>query len=74
MAFQCVRRCANGRCINGTRSNESPIFRGREKWGLPGLLYSNNSVLYDDWERNVRVMMRHFVNVCKKQVFEGECR
>ena len=39
---------------------------GRE-WGLPGLLYADDLVLYVESEEDLKAMVLHFVEVCRKR-------
>ena len=46
---------------------------GRE-WRLPGLLYANDLVLCGELEKNLRVMVGRFAEVCKKERTETQWR
>ena len=37
------------------------------KWGLPGLLYTDNLVLCGESEEDLRVMVEWFVEVCRRR-------
>ena len=53
-AFQCVYKCSDERSENG---------EGGREWRLPGLLYADELVLYGELEEDLKLMVKHFVEV-----------
>ena len=64
LAFQRVYECSDERGENGDGEE------GRE-WRLPGLLYAGDLVLIGKLEEDLRAMVRHFVEVCRRRVLKG---
>ena len=60
MALQCIHGCSGEGGENGDGEE------GRE-WRLPGLLYAEDLVLCGELEEDLRVMVGHFVEVCRRR-------
>ena len=43
------------------------FLEGGKKWRLPALLYADDLVLCDELEEDLRAMMEHFVEVCRRR-------
>ena len=67
LTFQCIYRCSDERSENGDGEGES-------MWRLPGLLYADDLVLCGELEKNLRVMVGRFAEVCKKERTETQWR
>ena len=60
LALQCIYRRTDEGSENGDEED------GRE-WRLSGLLYADDLVLFGDSEEDLRVMVRRFVEVCRRR-------
>ena len=58
MALQYVCGCSNERGGDGEEER---------KWRLPGLLYTDDWVLCGEPEEDLKVMVGHFVEVCRRR-------
>ena len=67
-ALQLVYGCIDERSESGDGEDGDERFmeEGRE-WRLPGLLYADNLVMYGDWKEDLKVMVDHFVEVCRRR-------
>ena len=71
LGFQCVERLVNERNENRDGENVSEIFRGGDReWRFPSLFYKDDLVLCGESEEDMRVMIAHFAEVCKRKDFK----
>ena len=59
LAVQYVYGCSD----EGGENGDGKKGRG---WRLPGLLYADDLVLWCELEENLRVMLRYFIEVCRR--------
>ena len=59
LAFQCIYGCSDERGENGDGEEGS-------KWRLPGFLDADDLVLCEESEENLRAMVGHFIEVCRR--------
>ena len=59
LAFQCIYGCSDEKSENGVGEEE-------REWRLPGILYAYDLVLYGKSERDIRAIVGHFVDVCRR--------
>ena len=53
------------------------LLEDRREWRLPGLLYADDLVLCGELEEDLRAMVGHFVELCKRRgvkVNEGKSK
>ena len=67
MVLQCLYHCNDKRGKNGDVEDGSKVSGGRERgWRLPGLLYADDFILWIKSEEDLKVMVRHFVELCRR--------
>ena len=60
VAFQCIYGCIDERDGNGYGEE-------RKDWRLPGILYADDLALCSESKEDLKVIVRHFVLVCRKK-------
>ena len=68
LCFSTVYGSSNKRSENEDEEDMSEIFGGEERiWGVLGPFYANDLVLCGELDDVLKVMVRRFVEVCKRR-------
>ena len=75
LALQCICECSYEGGENGDGEEGSEISGGgKREWRLPGLLYADYLFLCGESEEDLRAMVGHFAEVCRKRGLKVNAR